>query len=48
MIILSKEEINKWRTIVQTLVNYGLYDLLEDEIATVAKCLAREEGDNIE
>ena len=45
---MSKAEINKWRTIVQTLVNYGLYDLLEDEIVTVAKCLAREEGDNIE
>lgn len=40
---MSKEELNKWRTIVQTLVNYGLYDLLEDEIATIAKCLAREE-----
>lgn len=45
---MSKEEINKWRTIVQTLVNYGLYDLLKDEIATVASCLAREETDNIE
>ena len=38
---MSEEEINKWRTIIQTLVNYGLYDLLEDEIATIATCLNR-------
>jgi len=45
---LNKEEINKWRTIVQTLINYGLYDLLEDEIQTIAKCLTRKGADNIE
>jgi len=40
---MTKKEINSWRLIIETLVNYGLYDLLENEIAIVATCLAREE-----
>lgn len=38
---LSKKELDSWRLIITTLVNYGLYDLLEDEIATIAVALNR-------
>ncbi len=38
---MSEEEINSWRLIVTTLVNYGLYDILEKEIATIATVLNR-------
>ena len=38
---MTKKELNSWRLIIETLVNYGLYDLLENEIAVVASCLAR-------
>ena len=43
---MTKKEINSWRLIIETLVNYGLYDLLENEITIVASCLAREEEKN--
>lgn len=43
---LSEKELNSWRLIVTTLANYGLYDLLEDEIATIAVALERKEEEN--
>lgn len=38
---MSEEELNSWRLLVQTLNQYGLYDLLQKEITDVRKCLER-------
>lgn len=38
---MNKKEMDSWRLIVTTLVNYGLYDLLENEVATIATVLNR-------
>ena len=42
---MNKEELKSWRLIVNTLVNYGLYDLLEEEIKTVADVLRRDNNE---
>ena len=35
------KELQSWRTIVNTLIEYGLYDLLQDEIKDTVKVLKR-------
>lgn len=42
---MSEEELKSWRTIVQLLVEYGLYDLYRDEIRTVANFLKKHMDD---
>ena len=43
---MTEKELNSWRLIVTTLANYGLYDLLQDEVATIAVALERKEEEN--
>lgn len=43
---MTEKELNSWRLIVTTLANYGLYDLLEDEIATIAVALERRDRED--
>jgi len=38
---MSEEEIKSWRIIINTLEQYGLFDLLQKEITDVRKCLER-------
>ncbi len=38
---MNKEEIASWRLIIKTLIDFGLYDLLQDEVTKVASALKR-------
>lgn len=38
---MNEEEIKSWRIIINTLEQYGLFDLLQKEITDVRKCLER-------
>lgn len=43
---MTEKELNSWRLIVTTLANYGLYDLLQDEVATIAVALERRDRED--
>lgn len=38
---MSETELKSWRLIIQTLEQFGLYDLLQKEITDIKKCLER-------
>ena len=38
---MSDKELKSWRLIIQTLEQFGLYDLLQEEINDIKKCLER-------
>ena len=42
---MNDKELKSWRLIVNTLINYDLYDLLEEEIKTVADVLRRDKNE---
>lgn len=38
---MNNKALQSWRTILNTLIEYGLYDLLQDEINDVVEVLKR-------